>query len=154
MAKYDPLPETDHVVRKVSWTRLRRDEHGNVLGCLWQAFQLREDEKDLSSTWLEHFSSAIGCRLVQAVAAMRQSQMTLTKKTGLALAQVSKILKCGSDAGLKFRVIHMPESTNPGYAAILNTPRDDQELLEILAADAVVETLMVSALDAGLITPR
>jgi hypothetical protein len=54
-AKVTNLPDEDHVMRYVSWARLRRDEDDNILGFLGAAFQLRPDEESLSVNWLEYF---------------------------------------------------------------------------------------------------
>ena len=51
-ARVRNLPDEHHVIRNVSWRRLRRDEDDNVLGFLPQAFQLRADEEYLSVNWL------------------------------------------------------------------------------------------------------
>ena len=49
------LPDGDHVMRHVPFARLRKDEDGNIVGFLPDAFALRPDEKELSVNWLEHF---------------------------------------------------------------------------------------------------
>lgn len=143
MAKYDPIPLADHIIRAVSWTRLRKDENENVLGCLWQAFELRDGERYLSTTWREHFNSD----LVQIIAAMRRCGMKLTSKSGLAHANVGKVVECGNRFGAKLRVLHQPMPENTGYVAVQNLPHEDHELLEMLAVDAVVETVMVGTIE-------
>lgn len=49
------LPDGDHIMRHIPWSKLRKDENDNVLGFLPQAFQLRPQENSLSVNWLEFF---------------------------------------------------------------------------------------------------
>jgi len=105
-------------------------------------------EDYLSATWLEYFDQKVGPRIKQVVQVMRNCALKLTAKTGLAVANVGKIQDCGTQCGVKIRVLNEPDlPKNPAYAAIRGLRREDQELLEMLAADAVVETVMVSIVD-------
>src|ERR1700712_3895951 len=57
LKKYENLPDQDHVVRCVGWTKLRRDGEDNdrVIGFLGTAFQRNPDHDGLSVNWLEYF---------------------------------------------------------------------------------------------------
>jgi hypothetical protein len=121
---------------------------------LWHAFQLRpatatEPAEDyLSTTWLEYFDEKVAPRLKQVVQVMRNCAMKLTAKTGLAVANVGKVHDCAAQCSVKIRVLHEPDPKNPAYVAIRGFRQEDQELLEMLAADAVVDTVMASLIDA------
>ena len=106
------LPDTDHVIRYVSWNRLRRDGDDNVLGFLPQAFDLRPGEPYLSVNWLEYQEGDRETQIRLSIWAMR----------------------C-------VRVVHEPEPANPGHSAIRQLQSDDLTLLEALAADAFVEKI-------------
>ncbi len=56
--KGDNLKDEHHVVRVVPFGKLRRDEHGTILGIDYTAFLRRENEDGLSVTALEYFAGA------------------------------------------------------------------------------------------------
>jgi hypothetical protein len=87
--------------------------------------------------------------LFDHVQAMRKCAMKLTAKTGLAIANVGKIHQCATIFSIKLRVLNEPDPNNPAYVAIRGFRNEDQELLEMLAADSVVDTVMVSVVDAS-----
>jgi len=43
--------------------------------------------------------------------------------------------------GIRVRITHEPEETNPGHSAIRNLPDDNDDLLDLLAADAFAELI-------------
>ena len=69
------LPNDDHVMRHVSWTRLRKDEDDNILGFLPDAFQRNENHLSLSVNWLEYFE---GERQSQIEACVKMFRKTIT----------------------------------------------------------------------------
>lgn len=78
------LPDQDHVVRYVSWTKLLRDENDNVLGVHGEAFALRPaDNSALSVNWLEFYDGDWGTRIHASVNAFRANR----KLDGKALLQ-------------------------------------------------------------------
>jgi hypothetical protein len=85
---------------------------------------------------------------------MFQSQIFSTSRLapypgGLAHAGVGKIIDCGAEFGIKLRVLHHPLPENTGYAGVQNVPRENHELLEMIATDAVVETTMVDTIESA-----
>lgn len=62
---------------------------------------------------------------------------------GFAFGNVREVKDACADYGLKIRVIHEPDKSNPNpaYTAIRNYRSDDIELLELLATDAWSEVV-------------
>ncbi|MGH6680563.1 MAG: hypothetical protein ACREDL_16905 [Bradyrhizobium sp.] len=142
------LPDEDHILRYVPWTRLRRDSEGNVLGFLPQAFQLREHEEYLSVNWLEFQEGDRPTRVRLSVWAMRDSfERPLGAKSAFAIGNVGRIKEICQAAGSRIRIVHEPdEPKNRGHSAIRRLPRENLTLLEALAADAFVERADNSAI--------
>ena len=84
------LPGQDHIMRYVPPARLRRDEDGNVLGILPQAFAHRNDEDFLSVNWLEHFKKDKASNLRDCVDAQRAT-LNVGKNCVYAVAMVDKV---------------------------------------------------------------
>jgi len=137
------LPPEDHVLRHVGYQRLRRDEDDNVVGCLPDAFQRRETEDALSVTWVEHFDGDRSEKLSLAIAATRK-ELDVRPKSGFALANVGRIQEICEFSGHKVRIIHEPTELNTAHSEIRRLPRDEIDLLELLASDAVIEVLLAA----------
>jgi len=91
------LPNEHHVVRYVPWSRLRKDEHDNVIGVLGAAFRLRADESYLSATWAEHFGDNQN-NIANTVVAIRASRITVTPRSGFAIGNVGRVKDaCSND---------------------------------------------------------
>lgn len=131
------LLEEERIVRFVPWGKLRRDEDDNVLGCLPAAFALRDEEEFLSVTWCEYFAGAPDEQLRCAIEAIRNSDLRVGRKAQFAVGLVGAIrARAESRSGArKLRIIHEPESDNAAHSAIRHWPRDDDELLDLLAQD-------------------
>jgi hypothetical protein len=129
------LPGEDHVVRYVPWARLRKDEDDNVIGVLGAAFRLRDDEEYLSATWAEYFAGATHAeRIAAAVKAFRAS-LVVAPRSGFATGNVDQIKEtCLAHEGKhKIRIIHEPEDDNQAHTALRGWPRDNEDLLNVLA---------------------
>lgn len=134
------LPLDNHILRYVRKRLLRRDEDGNVLGVLPQAFELRENEPYLSVTWLEHFAADYEHAFTEAAAAIRR-QLNVKPKDGFAAGGVGRVCDICERFDVKVRVLHEPEPPhNTGHSALRGLPHSDVELLELLAAEAFVDT--------------
>jgi hypothetical protein len=130
------LPETDHVVRYVPWSRLRKDENDNVIGVLGVAFRLREGEDYLSATWAEFFNdSTHKARVSSAVKAIRASKVDVRPRSGFAIGNVGGVKStCLADKRKhRIRVIHEAMDDNPAHAALRLWPHDNDALLDLLA---------------------
>ncbi len=138
------VPNDSHVMRYVRKRQLRRDENGNVLGILPQALELRGPEKYLSVTWLEHFDPQYERGLIQAAEAIRR-QLEVRGNDGFSTTAVGVFCDICERHDKKVRVLHEPENPeNTGHVAIRKFPRDNLELLHLLASDAFVDTRVAS----------
>jgi hypothetical protein len=132
------LPPDHHALRYVPWARLRKDEEDNVIGVLGSAFKLRDDEDYLSATWIEFFSAPDhAARIRLAVAAVRNSEIDVRPKSGFAIGCVKAISDtCLADPKkVKIRVIHEEAADNAAHAALRGWPRDNDQLLDLIAED-------------------
>ena len=138
------VPNDSHVMRYVRKRQLRRDENGNVLGILPQALELRDGEAFLSVTWLEHFDPQYERGLIQAAQAIRR-QLTVNDNDGVSTTEVGGFCEICERFEKKVRVLHEPvNDENTGHVAIRRFPRDNLELLDLLASDAFVDTRVAS----------
>lgn len=130
------LPDADSVVRHISSQLLVR-ENGRVIGCFPQAFELRENEEYLSTSWLEYFPGSSEERMTAVVAAVAKARKVKASH-GFATGNVRAVKDACGSFGLKIRVIHEPsdDNPNPAYTAIRRYRSDDLQLLELLASDA------------------
>lgn len=132
------LPDVDHCIRYVPWARLRKDEDDNVIGILGAAFRLREDENYLSATWAEFFPAhSHHDRVVASIRAIRASNMDVRPKSGFAVGCVGEVKRtCLNDPRQhKIRVVHEAEDDNPAHVALRGWPRDNDDLLNLLAEE-------------------
>ena len=136
------LPDVDHVVRHINSQLLIRDGDDVVTGCFPQAFELRPGEKYLSASWLEFFPGTDDERRRAVVTACARAR-SVKPRHGFAFGNVREVKDACADYGLKIRVIHEPDKSNPNpaYTAIRNYRSDDIELLELLATDAWSEVV-------------
>ena len=146
--KYEKLPPDDHLVRYVPWGRLLKDENDNVIGILGEAFRRRPDENALSATWLEYFSGSRQKQVTSSVRAIRASR-SVGGKSGFAVGNVIAISKACAQRNQKVRIIHEPIKDNKAHASVRRIPRDDLELLEILATEAWAELVLNSSIPEG-----
>jgi hypothetical protein len=138
------IPPDDHLVRYVPWAKLRKDpeDEERVIGVLHTAFRLRDEEKNLSATWLEFFEGDRSQRVVAAVKAIRSSKVDVRPKSGFAIGQVEAIDKTCQLYRKKVRFIHEKQDDNEAHVSIHTWPRDADELFEDLATDAWRETVL------------
>jgi hypothetical protein len=132
------LPHEHHVVRYVPWARLRKDEDDNVVGVLGGAFKLRTDEDYLSATWAEYFDGNHDECVAAAVKVIRASKIDVKPRSGFAIGKVDDIRSiCFADSRqYKIRVIHERATDNVAHTAIRRWPRDNDDLLELIAEEA------------------
>jgi len=65
---------------------------------------------------------------------------------GFAVANVEKVRSVGNTRDLRLRVLHESKKTAPAYAAIRGIPPTDNELTELLAAEAFLECVEVRSI--------
>jgi hypothetical protein len=145
------IPVEHSLIRYVPWAKLRKDEDDNVVGVLAVAFKLREGETDLSATWLEFFANA-GARSAQvdaAIAAIRQSKLQPTAKSGFTLGLVGRIAAAANRENNKIRVLHEPMDDNQAHVGIHRWPKDNDDLFELLADEIWNELILNKNVAAG-----
>lgn len=108
-----------------------------MLGILAAAFQRKETEEHLSVNWLERADANPGDRLRRTVQLISTS-LTIGPKARIAVANVGTFVGICSKLGHKVRILHSPDDGNEPHSEIHRLPRDDMELLEILATEAVI----------------
>jgi hypothetical protein len=128
------LPPEDHVMRLVAPSRLRKDENNVVVGVSHTAFRRRDDEDGLSVTWIEYFAGVRAVQEVAAVHAFRASNVTPGKNSAFAIGNVGGICAACNARPYTVRIVHSPTTDNLAHAEVVELPRDDDELLEALAA--------------------
>ena len=138
------LPDDHHVIRYVPWAKLRKDEDDNVIGILGVAFRLRDDEEYLSATWMEFFPGTKSICVQAAVQKIRASNMSVSPKSGFAIGNVKAIkTTCAADKHRhKIRIIHAREDDNPAHTALRGWPRENEDLLNLIADDIWNETVL------------
>lgn len=142
------LPPKHHVVRYVPASKLLRDENGNVVGVLGAAFKLREGERALSATWLEYFPGERTQQISEVVQAFRAS-LKVGTKSGFAIGNVGAIIAACVSRRHQIRIVHEPEEDNRAHVAVRRMPRDDPELLELLAEKAWAELVLNAQIPSG-----
>lgn len=149
MMKGANLRDEQHVVRVVTFAKLRLNEHSEPVGVNYTALMRREHEDGLSVTALEYFEGPRDVQIVAAVHALRASNFKPTPKGGFAIANVAEIHNTCAARNSKVRIIHWPVDDNNAHCDIRQLPRDDVELLERLATVVFAELHMNSNFPAG-----
>jgi hypothetical protein len=140
-----PLPPDDHIVRYARKRVLIHDENANVIGVFPEAFALRDGENYLSVTWLQHFSKNYEQGLMAAAAAIGR-QLIVKPRDGFTVGCVGKVRDICAKSSVRVRILYEPCDANEGYSAWRGMPRDNQDLFNLLATDAFVDTRVASAI--------
>jgi hypothetical protein len=137
------IPDDNHVIRYVPWSRLRRNGNDEVIGILGEAFHLREKDKGrLSATWLEYFDPNGEELLIQAVRTIRASLLVVKPNSGFAKGNISTIKVACMKYKSKIRVVHAPSGGNNAHVSIIGLPEDNSELFELLASEAWADLVL------------
>lgn len=132
------LPDRDHVIRHVPWSRLRRDENDNVLGFLPEAFELRPEEKSLSVNWLELFDGDHNYRTSKIINELRAAKK-IGRKSAFGLGNVGNIKNICEKNGRMVKIVYAPTVGISSHSEIRHLPLDDKSILEALATEAFVD---------------
>jgi len=138
ISKGSNLPDEDHVMRYVPWTRLRKDGDENVIGFLPEAFVLREGEQSLSLNWLEYFSGDRNQKIRESVNVFRRVRK-VGPKSAYGIGNVRRTKEVCEANGARVRIVYEPDDDNPAHAGIRRLPRDDLSLLDAIATEAFTE---------------
>ena len=129
------LPDDNHVMRRVSSSKLRRDENDNVIGFNPQAFELRPNEESLSVNWLEHFDGDHDAKIIRVIKELRSTQK-ITKKSAFGIANVGNIKEICRKQHALVKIVYAPTDKIPSHSEIRRLPCDDLTLREALATEA------------------
>ncbi|WP_139312959.1 hypothetical protein [Novacetimonas hansenii] len=144
------IPDKHHVVRYVPLSRQSRDDDGNLVGngLLWVAFQQKKDEAFVSVNWLEYYECDDRNEGLKAVRRDLAAAFPPrpSSKALLAIGNVGNIKRACADAGKPVRVTHEPSHNNPSHAGIRKLPTENEDLLETLAAEIFIDTVLAAGL--------
>jgi hypothetical protein len=124
------IPPEHHVARHIKSTLLIRADDDSVIGCYPQAFQLRSDEKSISTSWLEHYSGDRKSQLPQIAA---NSDREIRPRDALGISNVGTLVSECAKIGVKPRILHEPTPRNPAHTAIRRLPRNEMRVLALFA---------------------
>jgi hypothetical protein len=144
----DYIPPDHSLVRYVPWARLRKDESDEVLGVLGSSFKLRQNEDYLSATWMDYFGGTRAERIEKSVHAIRNSRISVRPKSGFAIGVIENICTACErhTKPHRLRVIHEPDGDNKAHTAVRGWPRDEDDLLELIANDFWHEVVLNSSI--------
>ncbi len=142
MKSGDKLPDDHHIIRRIPFAKLRKDENDNIIGVLFEAFKLRHNEQTLSATYLEYFPGSKKEQIKRAVWAIRASNLSVTSRSGFAIGNVNAIHTACKNRNHKIRIVYEPEDDNKAHSSVRRLPRDDTDLLELLAAETWSELVL------------
>lgn len=145
------LDPSHRVVRYVPWARLRKDENDNPIGVIRAAFELRPVDDYLSATWAEFFSGNDSEQIRYAIVAIRGSNLKPKPKSGFAVGIVDEISKCCSshEKPARIRFVHEEEDDNAAHAALRGWPRENDDLLDLIADEVWNELILNSAVESN-----
>jgi hypothetical protein len=125
-------------MRHVPFNRLLKDEDGNVIGFLAQAFEPRDGENNsLSVNWIEYFKAGGHKKNKRASIDKFRRTRNIGKLSAFALGEVQEILEtCKKYDAEKVRIVHSPSKINKSHSRIIRIPPNDLNLLDALAAEA------------------
>lgn len=135
LKKGNSVPDDNHLIRRIPWNKLLKDEHNNVLGCLGEAFRLRDGEPSLSANRLEYFTGTQNDQIIHAVKELRGT-FKIKPKDRFAIGKAVAIKAVCAEKNRKIRIISAPTKEIASHVSISSWPDDDMELLEIIAAEA------------------
>ncbi len=130
------VPDEDHIVRYVGWNQVAKDANDTVRGILAEAFRLRPDEDGLSVNWLERADADAEHKLKRTVELLTAG-ITVGKKSRVAVSNVFAFKTICAARNARVRIVHIPEDGNEPHSEVRQLSRDDVELLELLASEAV-----------------
>ncbi len=142
--KSSDIPDGHHFARYCAKARTIRKD-GAIVGVYPALFSLRPPKGDrpqegyLSGSYWEYFAAPDANRKTET-----QAAIPLEKRNGdcLALLCAQRLRKVGAETGLSVKVLHSPSKSNPAYAKVTGTPKDETHSFLASAAKAAVVTLV------------
>lgn len=126
-------------MRHVQPRALRRNEGGEVVGFLYTAFQMREDEDYLSAAWVEYGEKATHAANLSATIAAFQANRTIRPSHKFAVGNVGRIRSACAEHRQRVRISHEPIDDFDAHASVRQYNDKADELLELLAEEAWAE---------------
>jgi hypothetical protein len=143
------LTNEQHIVRHIPFPNLRKDGDGKVIGILPQAFQHRIDEEYLSVNWLEYFELDKVNNLIETKKSIIEAKRSkkIAANSRLAIGNVGKIKEAllKKEIG-KIRIAYAPSKANPAHSGMYHLPKEDHDLMAMLAEELFDEMHTVSAI--------
>lgn len=149
MARNNPLPDPDEVIRWVARKFIEKDDDGNPVrtkkGEIQHidpgAYELRADEDYLSVTWLGYFQIERLLAIPAGAEAFRLSLDSgkIAATSAFAVASVVSVKASCKAANATVRLLEEPVAGNDAHAAIRRFPRDNRDLLNVLASQTFYE---------------
>lgn len=129
------IPDLNHVIRHVPWSKLLKDENDTVLGILPQAFALRDGEDGLSVNWVEHYQGNFDEQIVKTVQDIR-SAVKVGPKSAFGVSTVLAVKEVYKNTTKSIKVVYWPNLKNPSHTLIRHLPAEDIALLDALSKEA------------------
>ena len=142
MAELTTLADSDHIMRFVPYARCEKDDAGNPIGFLPQAFELKvkdgELEEYLSAAWIEYFeASDRDGRIAATINAFKsQPRPHVGAKARFAVGNVGRIRGACKKYNQTVRISHEPVEDFESHASVRQFNSATLELLELLANEA------------------
>lgn len=134
------IPDLNHVMRHVPWSKLHKDENDNILGILPQAFALRDGEDGLSVNWVEHYEGSFDEQIVKTVQDIRVT-VKVGPKGAFGVSTVIAVKETCKNTTKSIKVVYWPNSKNPSHTLIRHLPAEDIALLDALSKEAFSELI-------------
>ena len=142
LAELKTLPDEHHVMRFVPYSLCEKDDAGNPIGFLPQAFELKEKdgrrEEYLSAAWVEFFEAGDHERRIQAtiLAFKTQPRPRVGAKARLAVGNVGRVRAACKQHNQTVRNSHEPVPEFDSHVSVRQFNSASLELLELLASEA------------------
>lgn len=139
------IPEDNHVIRYIPWSKLRKDENNKVIGILGEAFKPRPSDKEgLSAAWVEYSQNdSHQNKIEETIKILRNSELVVKPKSGFAIGKVLDIKSsCRKIKNIEVNAIYKPSPKNEAHVEVRRLPQDDSELHELLAEEAWAELIL------------
>lgn len=144
------VPHSDHIARHCNPQRVIRNPITRAVeGVFPEAFALRDKETYLSTHWMESFSQEIDTQFCEVLKALR-NKLVVRDNAAIARLNVGAVIGAAQKCGHSIRIRDRSSQTDPGYAGIYGTPRDnsDAQLLGMLVNECCVCVRGVKEIDA------
>lgn len=140
------IPNEHDVVRHVPYQKIIFDEQENIAGIFPQAYELREDEPQLSVNWLDYFEGTKDEKLKSVLCGL-QSIRHIGKKSALTIGNVMVIKEVAhKTSGVSLRISYAPNGANKAHSLIHHINNDESQLLEALAKEGFPDIRQVNSI--------